>query len=279
MRWPLLALAALLAAPPAVRAEDTRPAALREIGFDQHLDEAVPLDLQFKDETGRSVKLGDYFHGLPVALSLVYYECPMLCTISLNGLASALGTLTLTPGQDFELVTVSFEPKEKPELAAAKKKAYVKRYGRAGAERGWHFLTGDAEAVSALTKAVGFRYTWDERTKQYAHPTGVVVLTPEGRIARYLFGVEYTPKDLRFALVESSAGRIGTPIDQLALYCYQYDPMTGKYGMLAMRLVRVAGALTVIGLGGFILMLHRRERRAAAAHPVAAAPAPPPENV
>jgi protein SCO1/2 len=198
-------------------------------------------------------------------LSLVYYECPMLCTLTLNGLASALKTLSMSPGKEFELVTVSFEPKETPALAAAKKKAYLQRYGRPEAGPAWHFLTGDADQIAALTRAVGFRYVWDAPTRQYAHAAGIVVLTPEGRIARYLYGIEYAPKDLRLALVESSGGKIGSPIDQLLLYCYHYDPAAGRYGAYVMGMLRVAAAATVVVLGGFITLMWRRETVAARA--------------
>jgi protein SCO1/2 len=197
-----------------------------------------------------------------VLLTLVYYECPMLCTLTLNGLTSALGVLSFDVGKEFEVVTVSFEPKETPELAAAKKAAYLKRYKREGAERGWHFLVGDKHELDRLTGAVGFRYAWDERTKQWAHPSGVVTLTPQGRISHYLFGIEYAPKDLRLSLVEAAQGNIGTAVDQVLLYCYQYDPATGRYGAAIMRLVRALSVLTVIALLGFILTMWRRDRLA-----------------
>jgi protein SCO1/2 len=243
---------------------DARPAALRDVAFDQRLGETLPLDAALVDESGRAVRLGDYFGRRPVVLSLAYYGCPMLCTLSLNGLASAMKTLSFDAGREFEVVTVSFEPKETPEQAASAKKTYLERYGRPEAAAGWHFLTGDAAAVAAVTRAVGFRYAWDEETRQYAHPTGVVVATPEGRIARYLYGVEYAPKDLRFALVEASAGRVGTPVDQLLLYCYEYDPVRGRYGAAIMRTVRFMGILTVLGLVALIAVLRRGERTAAA---------------
>jgi protein SCO1/2 len=242
----------------------SQPAILREVGFDQNLGQPVPLDAAFRDESGKSVRLGDYLGKKPVVLTLVYYECPMLCTLTLNGLASALGVLSFDVGKEFDVVTVSFEPKETPALAAAKKKTYLGRYKRPGAEQGWHFLTGDEAAVRALTRAVGFRYAWDEKTKQYAHPSGIMVLTPEGLVSRYLYGVEYAPKDLRLALVEASQNRIGTAVDQVMLYCYKYDPETGKYGAMIMRMVRLGGALTVLALGAFLVVMWRRERRAAA---------------
>ena len=237
------------------------PLILRDIGFDQRLGEPLPLDAQFRDEAGRPVRLGQYFGKKPVILSVVYYGCPMLCTLTLNGLAGALDTLGFDVGKEFEVVTVSFDPREGPALAAAKKAAYLKRYTRPGAEAGWHFLTGDEASVQALTRAVGFRYKWDERTAQFAHPAGLVVATPTGVIARYLYGVEYTPKDLRFALVEASENKVGTPLDRVVLYCYKYDPASGKYGAAVMRMVRVAAALTVLSLGSFVIVMRRRENQ------------------
>ena len=259
MRPGALAVAVLLAAAPSGRAEGQRPPILREIGFDQHLGDSVPLELMFRDEGGANVRLGDYFGKKPVVLSLNYYACPMLCTVTLNGLASALDIISMSAGKEFEVVTVSFDPSETPRLAAAKKRVYLERYKRPGAAEGWHFLTGDAAPIAALTKAVGFRYAWDPDTKQFAHPAGVLVLTPDGRIARYLYGIEYAPRDLRLAVVEASGGRIGNPVDQIILACYRYDPVTGKYGAAIMRIVRAAGALTVVALVGFIGLMLRRE--------------------
>jgi protein SCO1/2 len=239
-----------------------KPRALRDVGFDQRLGERIPLEATFRDEEGRTVRLGDYFGKKPVVLLLAYYECPMLCTLSLNGLTSALIALPFTPGQEFELLTVSFEPKETPALAAAKKRAYLRRYQREGAEKGWHFLTGDAPAIAALTKAVGFRYAWDEATKQWAHASGILVLTADGRLSHYLYGVEYAPKDLRLALVAAGEGKVGSAADQLLLYCYHYDPTTGRYGAAVMSIVRVAGALTLVALIGFITIMRLKERAA-----------------
>ena len=236
------------------------PAPLREIGFDQNLDRVVPLDIPFSDEGGRAVRLGAYFGARPVVLALVYYDCPMLCTQVLNSLTSTLKVLSLEPGRDFEIVTVSFDPREKPALAAAKKAVYLDRYKRPGAAGGWHFLTGEQASIERLTHAAGFRYVWDERLRQFAHPTGITVLTPQGRLSRYLFGVEYGPRDLRFALVEASAGKVGTPVDQVLLYCYHYDPETGRYGLVIMRVVRLAGAATVLALASFIAIMIRREK-------------------
>jgi len=240
-----------------------KPAVLRDVGYDQRLGDSVPLDLTFRDEAGRPVTLRSLFRGRAVVLSLVYYECPMLCTLTLNGLGSALSVLTFDVGKDFDVVTVSFEPKETPALAAAKKKTYLARYRRPGAEEGWHFLTGDAPAVAALTSAVGFRYAWDAETRQYAHPAGLVVLTPDGRIARYMYGVEYAPRDLRLALVEASQRRIGNPVDTVLLYCYRYDPTRGRYAASVLRLVRLGGVVTVLGLAAFVMISLRRERSAA----------------
>jgi protein SCO1 len=259
----LLALPGLAAAqmgpvpPPPMAAT---PGVLQEVGFDQKLGDRLPLDVAFKDETGRDVKLGDYFGTKPVVLSLVYYDCPMLCTLSLNGLAGALEVLSFVPGQEFVVLTVSFDPREGPVLAAAKKKAYMTRYKRPQADQGWHFLTGSKESIDRLTKAAGFRYVWDGETKQFAHPAGILVATPEGKIANYLFGVEYSPKDLRLALVEAAGGRIGNAVDQILLYCYQYNPHTGRYSSSILNLVRLGGLLTILALGGFILSTTRRSR-------------------
>jgi protein SCO1/2 len=267
----LLVTLVLLGAPAVARAQlgppppplNGSPAILKEIGFDQRLGEKIPLGLAFKDETGKDVQLGDYFGKKPVVLSLVYYQCPMLCTLSLNGLAGALEVLSFVPGHEFEVLTVSFDPKEGPVLAAAKKKAYMARYKRAGANNGWHFLTGSQDSIDALTKAVGFRYAWDAETKQFAHPAGVVVLTPEGTISQYLFGVEYSPKDLRLALVDSARGKIGSVLDQALLLCYRYDPSRGRYSASILNLVRLGGLVTVLALGGFILTMATRRREKA----------------
>ena len=238
------------------------PTALREVLIEQKLDQQLPLDLVFRDENGQPVKLGQYFEKKPVVLAFVYYDCPLLCMQVLNALASALDVLSLQPGKDFDVVTISFDPREKPAQAAAKKAAALQRYQRPGAAAAWHFLTGEQSAIERATRAAGFRFVWDERLKQFAHPTGIIVLTPEGRVARYLFGIEYGPRDLRFAIVDASAGRIGSPIDSFLLYCYHYDPMTGRYGLVVMRAIRLAGAATVLALGTFIVVMVRRERRA-----------------
>jgi len=241
----------------------TMPRPLREIGFDQNLDQYVPLDVPFRDESGRTVRLADYFGSRPVVLVFAYYDCPMLCTQVINGLSTALNILSLAPGKDFEIVTVSFNPRDTPATASAKKAVYLERYTRDGAARAWHFLSGDEPSIDRLTKAAGFRYVWDAETKQFAHPTGVIVLTADGRLSRYLFGIEYGPRDLRYALVEASAGSVGNAADTLLLYCYHYDPMTGRYGFVVMRAVRIAGAATVLALVSFIIVMVRKEKRAA----------------
>jgi protein SCO1 len=236
------------------------PKALREIGFDQNIDQSVPHDATFRDERGNTVRLGDYFGKRPVVLAFAYYDCPMLCTMVINGLSSALGVLSLTPGKDFEIVTISFNPADTPANATAKKAIYLERYQREGAAASWHFLTGDQPSIDRVTKAAGFRYVWDADTKQFAHPSGIIVLTPDGRLARYLFGIEYGPRDLRYAIVEASQGQVGNVTDTLLLYCYHYDPMTGRYRLVIMRALRLAGAATVLALGAFIVVMVRRER-------------------
>ena len=248
--------------PPGLAATEQIPI-LREVGIDQKLDEPVPLDLEFSDEQGRIVRLGDYFGKRPVVLALVYYECPMLCTQVLNGLVGSLEALAFNPAQEFEVVVVSFDPGETPALAAASRQTALRRYGRPGTEAGWHFLTGRESSVRALTGAVGFRYAYDEAIDQYAHPAAITVLTGDGRVSKYLYGIEFAPRDLRLALVEAADGRIGTAIDQALLFCYHYDPESGTYGLVVMNLIRTGGVLTLVGLGAFILLALRRERRAA----------------
>ena len=238
-----------------------RPKGLEGVGIDQRLDEQVPLELAFRDEAGRSVRLGDYFGKRPVVLALVYYNCPMLCTQVLNGLVSALSVVSFDAGKQFDVVAVSFDPREKPADAAAKKAAYVSRYKRPGAQAGWHFLTGDQASIAALAKAVGFRYRYDADLDQFAHASAVYVLTPGGRVSRYFFGIEYAPKDLRLGLIEAADGRIGTPIDQILLYCFHYDPKSGKYGATIVNIVRLAGGATVLALALSIVLLSRRARR------------------
>ncbi len=238
---------------------------LNNIEIEQKLNTNVPRDLSFKDESGRSVKLGDYFGKRPVILALVYYDCPMLCTEVLNGMVSAFSILKFDIGKEYDVVTVSFDPREKPDLARAKKTTYLRRYGRPGAEQGWHFLTGEQASITALTQAVGFHFQWDERTQQFAHATALMLLTPQGKIAQYYYGIEYSPKDLRLGLVEASAGHVGTKVDQLLLYCYHYDPRTGRYGAVISRVLKIAGGLTIVFLGGFLIMMFKLEPKSARA--------------
>ena len=249
---------------PGVRPDPTIPSnkvpnALTKVSFEQRLNEQLPLDLPFKDESGRDVKLGDYFGRKPVVLTFVYYECPMLCTEVLNGLESALRVLNETVGKEFDVVTVSFDPKETPVLAAGKKKAYLERYKRPEAEQGWHFLTGSQASIDALTQAAGFNFAWDEASHQFAHSSGIVIATPQGKLSRYFFGVDYSPRDVKFALIESSNEKIGSLADKLLLYCYHYDPAAGNYGFVAMRAVRIGGAVTILALVGFVFVSLRRE--------------------
>lgn len=236
------------------------PTALREIGFDQNIDQKLPLDATFRDESGQTVTLGSYYGKRPVLLAFIYYECPMLCTQVLNAMTATISTMSLTAGKDFELVLVGIDPRETPAQAAAKKTEYLRRYKREGAEAGWHFLTGEDTEIKRVANAAGFRYAWDEQTQQYAHPTGIIVTTTDGRLARYLFGIEYGPRDLNLSLVEASEGKVGSFADQLLLYCYHYDPMTGRYGLYVMRTLRVAGVATVLLIGTFIVVMVRREK-------------------
>ena len=258
-----VALASGLGAAPAVAQNfyEGLPAPLQRIAFDQRLGEQVDLTLEFRDESGGTVALGELISRRPVGLAAVYYDCPMLCSMTLNGVVSALKAVDLDVGADFDVVVVSIDPEEGAELARAAKARAIESYKRAGTDAGWHFLTGEQEAIDGLTDAVGFRYSRDETTGEYAHAAGVIILTPDGRVARYLLGIEYPARDLRLALVESSAGRIGTLVDQALLFCYRYDPETGTYSAATMNLIRLAGALTVFILIAFITLMLRRERR------------------
>lgn len=244
---------------------------IQQVKFEQKINQPLPLELAFRDETGRPVRLGEYFGRQPVIVALVYYQCPMLCTYVLDGLVRGLRPLSFNPGKGFEVVAVSFNPRETAALAAEKKNAYLKQYGRPQTADGWHFLTGEPESVRALTEAVGFRYLYDPKTNQYAHPSGIVVATPEGKLFRYFYGIEYAPRDLRLALVEASARKLGSVVDQVLLYCYHYDPQTGKYGVLIANVILAAGLGTVFALGTFLMVMFRRERRV---RPVVVAPGP-----
>jgi cytochrome c oxidase subunit 2 len=256
-----LALLLLLAPPSRAQVPLSQQAVMRDIRIEQRLNAQVPLDLTFRDEAGRSVPLREYVNDKPTILVLAYYDCPMLCTLVLNGLTSSLSDLRFNVGREFNVVTVSIDPREQPALAAAKKEVYVRRYGRAGAGDGWHFLTGDEAEIKQLAEAVGFRYAYDPATGQYAHAAGIMILTPEGRVARYLYGIEYPPKDLRLGLVEASHDRIGSPVDQVLLLCYHYDVATGRYAPVAVGLMRAAGALSVLVLAALIFFMLRQERK------------------
>jgi protein SCO1 len=237
------------------------PASLRGVGFEQKLNGQVPLDLAFKDEAGRQVRLKDYLDGKPAILVLAYFRCPMLCDQVLNGLVQAMLDLPFDAGKEFTVITVSFDPTETPEMATAKKKTYLVRYTRPGAEQGWHFLTGEEDAIKRLADAIGFRYRYDAQREQFAHAAGIVLLTPEGKISRYFYDVRYSPRDLRLGLVEASQNKIGSVADQILLYCFHYDPAEGKYGAAVMNIVRLGGVLTVLALATLMAVLWRRDRR------------------
>ena len=234
---------------------------LENVSFKQKLNTQLPLDTHFKDENGRDVMLGQYFDGTrPVVLAFVYYSCPMLCTQIMNGVSRTVKVLPFTPGNDFDVVFISFDPRDKPETASAKKIALMNYWSMQNQSGAWHFLTGEEPQIKRVTSAAGFFYMWDERSQQYAHLSGVLVLTPDGRLSRYFYGVEYSPKELRLALVESGEGRVGSVVDELLLYCYHYDPSQGRYGVIIMNLVRLGGVLTLLALGGFIYFMRRQEK-------------------
>jgi len=253
---------------PAPKMDNSIPKGLENVGIDQKLDTQVPLDLTFTDENGQTVRLGDLMHkDRPVVLSLVYYQCPMLCNLVLNDMLRSFVAIPLLIGKDYDVITVSFDPNETPKLAADKKRHYVRSYSGGGrderggnATNGWHFLTGNATNINALTGAVGFRYSWDPKSQQFFHPSGIMVLTPDGRIARYFFGIDYEPKDLRLSLVEASQGQVGSVAEKVMLYCYHYDAVTGKYGFAVVSAIRIGGVLTIIGLTVGIVLMLRRER-------------------
>jgi len=240
---------------------------VKDVGLDQKLGESIPLDLVLRDEAGADVRLSQYFGKRPVILSLVYFNCPMLCGMTTDGLVRSVRALRFEPGTDYEILSVSFDPKETPEMASEKKRTVMAQYGRKSGPGGWHFLTGDAASIAALTKSVGFRYVWDAEQKQFAHATGVTLLTPQGRVARYFFGIEYPAKDLRLALIEASEERIGNVVDQVLLLCFHYDPKTGRYTAAVRNLVRGGAALTLVALAGFVTIMLRRERAGAGRPP------------
>jgi protein SCO1 len=238
------------------------PTALRDVRIEQKLDQQLPLDLVFRDESGQEVKLGQYFGQKPVVLAFVYYDCPMLCTQVLNGMVTSFRVLPFQIGKEYEVVTVSFDPRETSALATRKKAVYINYLPekmRADAASGWHFLTGDQENIAKLTDAAGFRYHWDEATRQFAHASGIMVTTPSGKLSRYFYGIEYPARDLRLGLIESSANKIGSPVDQLLLYCYHYDPATGTYGAAVMKIMRIAGVVTVLAIMAMLFTLKRRK--------------------
>ncbi len=240
------------------------PTALREVRIEQKLDQQLPLDLVFRDESGQPVRLGQYFGQKPVVLAFVYYDCPMLCTQVLNAMVTSFRVLPFEIGKDYDVVTVSFDPRETNTLATAKKQIYMKYLPermRAGANSGWHFLTGDQPSITQLTDAVGFHYRYDEATKQFAHASGIMVTTPQGKLSRYFYGVDYPARDLRLGLIESSENKIGSPVEQLLLYCYHYDPATGRYGVAIMKVMRIAGVATLLGLAAMILLLKSRNSK------------------
>jgi protein SCO1/2 len=267
VKWLLRALLALLiiaarggGASAHHEADHRPPGVLAAVAFEQRLNAPVPLDLVFRDETGTAVHLGEFFGDRPVILTLNYYDCPMLCPLLLEELLRSLRAVSFDIGRQFDVVTVSIAPDETPALAAVKKAGYIRGYGRPGAAAGWHFLTGEAASIERLSEAVGFRYAYDATDNQYAHAAGIVVLTPQGRIARYLYGLEFSARDLRLALVEAAANRIGTPVDHLLLYCYRYDSATGRYSLVVRRALQVAGLVTTLAMAGFMLVMFRRER-------------------
>ena len=258
----LIVVVTVMALAPIARAhDDNRPAALRDVAFEQKLDQQLPLDLSFRDSTGQTVRLWEYFGRKPVLLNFVYYRCRDLCPLLSDGLVRALRPLSFDIGKEFDVVTVSFDPADTPETAATAKDEYLKKYRRSGAGDGWHVLTGSPTAISQLAGAAGFRYTYDDKKNEFAHATGIVVVTPQGKISRYYYGIEFSPRDLRLGLIEAAAGKIGSPIDQLLLFCYHYDPLTGRYTMIITRMLRVAAGATVLALAGLIVFMLRREHR------------------
>ena len=253
--------AAQLASDP-MQSVGVRPDLLKQVGIDQKLNQSVPLNLTFRDEHGQTVQLGQYFGQKPVILTLVYYNCPMLCTQILNGVESGLKELPMDIGKQFNVVTVSIDPSEGHVLAEVKQEMYTGMYGRPGAAQGWHFLTGDEPQIKQLADAVGFRYAYDPETKQFAHASAIMILTPEGKISRYLYGIQFPSRDLRLGLDEASEGKIGSPVDAILLFCYHYDPHTGKYGLLISHVIQAGGALTLLVLGALVLVLFRGEHYA-----------------
>lgn len=249
---------------PSIMPATTMPGPLREVGYDQRIGQQVPLDLAFRDEAGRNVRLGDYFEPgrhRPVLLVLAYYHCPMLCDMVLQGVVTTLKPLTFDAGKEFDVVVASIDPDETPAMAAEKERDIVARYGRAGGAEGFHFLTGPQASIDALTRAVGFRYVYEKERDEYAHPAGLVILTPSGKVSRYLFGIDFPPRDVRLGLIESTRDRLGSAVDSLLLYCYHYNPAIGRYSTSVFKILRLAAGATVIGLVTLVVMLRRREPR------------------
>lgn len=252
---------AVLLQVPAVFAAKEPGQIIREIKFDQRLDAPLPLDLEFRDENNQAVRISDYFGKKPVLLNFVYFRCPMLCSMVMNGLTSALRVLSFQPGKEFEILTISIDPTDTPEAALDFKSKQIASYAKSHETGGWHFLTGGKDSIETLAKAIGFQYLYDERSRQFAHAGGAVVATPEGKLARYFYGIEFSPKDIRFALMEASKGKIGSLVDQLLLLCYHYDPMTGRYGLWITGILRICGLLTLGILAGFVGLNLYRERK------------------
>jgi protein SCO1/2 len=240
------------------------PPQFKDVTFAQRLGDRLPLDVRLKDETGRDVALGEFFGKKPVVLSFVYYQCPMLCTQVMNGISSTLRVIPFTAGKEFDVVLVSFDPRDTPEAANAKKRAHLDHWAARDTSDGWHFLTGDEAAIRRVTSAAGFTYQWDEQTQQFAHVSGLLVANADGTLSRYFYGVEFSPKDLRLALVDSGNGKVGSVIDELLLYCYQYDPSHGRYGAVFMNILRLGGVVTVSLIVGFTVLMRWRESRHAA---------------
>ena len=237
------------------------PEILKHVGIEQRIGVSLPLDLEFNDETGTPVSLGSYFGDKPVILTLVYYDCPMLCTEVLNGLNRSLAPLNYSIGEEFKVVTVSFDPRESPTLASQKKAVYTQRYGRPGTGEGWHFLTGEAPAIDALTESVGFNYVYDETEGQFVHGSAIMIISPKGTVSHYFFGIEYPSEDIRLALIESSEEKLGNVFDQIMLYCFNYDPEQGRYGVAIMNTIRLAGLATLLAMGSFMVVMFKRDRR------------------
>lgn len=251
---------------PSISESNGLPEVLKSVGIEQKLGAQLPLDAMFKDESGKMVALGSYFgKGRPVIIAFVYYECPMLCNQVLNGLTGSLKGMSFDAGKEYDVVAISFDAREfdQPDLAKNKKESYMQRYGRPGTEQGWHFLTGTRESIEQTTSAAGFTFRWDDKSDQFAHSAGIMVATPEGKLSRYYYGIDYSPKDLKFGIMESSENKVGSASEQLLLYCFHYDPATGKYGLAILRVLRLAAVATLLGLGAMGFVFWRRNKRKA----------------